>query len=635
MSVQAGIWHFDGRPAERDFLETISRAFAKYGPDGEAVCVQGPVGMVYRALHTTPESRLERQPHVCPTGIIVTWDGRLDNRDELFLELHNEILSDKTDLSLVRAAFERWGRDCFAKFIGDWAASIWDPRSQELLLARDYAGVRHLFYYAKPKSVTWCTYLEPLALCGDNFTLCDEYLAGYLAMYPKGHLTPYNEIRSVPPGHFVSFRHGHFGAHRFWAFNPRVTTRYNTDAEYEEHFRHLFRQAVRQRLRSDSPVLADLSGGLDSSSIVCMADDILAKETIDTPAFDTFSVLLFDEPGDEDVTYIKRLQEQRGCVGHCVELREGGDIFSFDNSSFVATPGLDGRSDFHLAKAAVIEKGGYRVLLSGFGGDELLGQTQDPVELVADALHGLHVRDTVKQLRVWSLLLRRPWLHLLYEACLMQVARNTSTTGMTMLDPWVNPAFAKKQRLSALQAAQEEGSLTWLPTVRSSFNTVLGLARARTQAKPSTEETRYPYLDQRLVEFLISIPAEQLLRPGQRRSLMRRALAGFLPAELLVRKTKSFGGRSMSISIDKHWDRLEDILKSPLIAQLGYVKKEEFRNSLLDVKSGKLPRYFLRSLKALFLELWLREAIAQGVIALQPGCPALIGTEVAQQTFSA
>src|SRR6266850_5488398 len=109
MSVQAGIWNLDENPVDRDFLASIGHALAKYGPDGETTFFEGPVGMVHRPFHTTSESRLECQPHVSVTGMVMTWDGRLDNRDELFLQLHNEIFSDRTDLALVDAAFRRWG----------------------------------------------------------------------------------------------------------------------------------------------------------------------------------------------------------------------------------------------------------------------------------------------------------------------------------------------------------------------------------------------------------------------------------------------------------------------------------------------------------------------------------------------
>src|SRR5260370_22902338 len=242
MSVQAGVWNYDGKPVDRDFSDKIRRELAECGPDGETTFFDDSGGTLYRSFHTTPESRLERQPHVSDSGKVFTWDGRLDNRDELIPQLHSNLTADHTDLALVEAAFECWGTNSFAMLIGDWALAIWDPRDKELILARDYAGIRHLFYYPKSKSVICCSHLESIALCGDQFTLCDEYFAGYLALWPEAHLTPYREIHSVPPGKFGSVRNETVSIHSYWTFNPQLKTRHKSDAEYEEHFRYLFRQ---------------------------------------------------------------------------------------------------------------------------------------------------------------------------------------------------------------------------------------------------------------------------------------------------------------------------------------------------------------------------------------------------------
>src|SRR5580692_1557682 len=279
MSVQAGIWNFDGSPVDRKLLADISESLKHHGPDGESCHVDGSVALLYRPFHTTAESRREKQPYSSHRGFILTWDGRLDNRDELIPELHSKLEAHPTDVAIVAAAFDRWETDCFHRLVGDWAVSIWKPEQRELLFATDYMAIKHIFYYHKNDKVWWSTDLSPLVLLsGAKFHVDDDYIAGYFAHSPDGHLTAYREIREVPPGQFVRIRNGNASIERFWRFSPKSRIRYKTDAEYEEHFRHLFRQSVRRRLRSDSPILAELSGGLDSSSIVCMADDIIASE---------------------------------------------------------------------------------------------------------------------------------------------------------------------------------------------------------------------------------------------------------------------------------------------------------------------------------------------------------------------
>src|SRR5258708_754876 len=209
MSVQAGILNFDGRPTDRAALGQLNSALEQYGPDGSSTYVDRPLGIADRAFHTTLEARLEHQPHRSTRGIVITWDGRLDNRDELIPQVWDELTDERTDVAIVIAAYEKWGTDCFRKLIGDWAVSIWNSHDQDLLLARDYLGVRHLYYHAKDHSVVWCTNLAALVLLsGTQFTLNDEYIAGYLALWPEAHLTPYREIHAVPPGKFVRIRDG-------------------------------------------------------------------------------------------------------------------------------------------------------------------------------------------------------------------------------------------------------------------------------------------------------------------------------------------------------------------------------------------------------------------------------------------
>lgn len=261
MSVQAGIWHFDAKPVDANALSRLGCVAAEFGPDGESQHLSGSVGMLYRPFHTTTESRAECQPLI-GNQYVLTWDGRLDNRDDLAASLRAFLPIGPTDVAIVGAAFERWGTDCFGKLRGEWAASIWSSRDNQLILARDYIGVRQLFYYPQPHKVVWCTILRALAQEG-NFNVCDEYIAGYLAFKPAADLTPYCELRSVPPGGFVCIRSTKLTTHFYWRFDPRQKTRYRTDAEYEDEYFHLLSASVRCRLRSDRPVLAALSGGLD------------------------------------------------------------------------------------------------------------------------------------------------------------------------------------------------------------------------------------------------------------------------------------------------------------------------------------------------------------------------------------
>src|SRR5260370_42678723 len=124
MSVQAGMWNLDGESVDREFLVQTSQSLSEYGPDGEWTCFNGPVGMLYRPFHTTPESRLERQPRIAESGKIVTWDGRLDNRDELIKQLGNLVTEEESVVGVVAAAVDRRGTDYVARLDGAGTLAI-------------------------------------------------------------------------------------------------------------------------------------------------------------------------------------------------------------------------------------------------------------------------------------------------------------------------------------------------------------------------------------------------------------------------------------------------------------------------------------------------------------------------------
>jgi asparagine synthase (glutamine-hydrolysing) len=632
MSVQAGIWNIDGKPVDEALLVKIGQASAGFGPDGEVIKCNGEVGWLYRPLHTTAESHCERQPHCFAHGNVLIWDGRLDNREALISALGDYLTTASSDVVIVAAAFERWGTGCFAKLIGDWALSIWNPNQKTLTLARDFAGVRQLFYRSQKDKIVWCSHLAVLALSTAGLSLNAEYVAGLLTLWPEAHLTPYLEIQCVPPGKFVTIGQQTIRTNAYWVFNPLTKCRYKKDEEYEEHFRYVFRQAVRRRLRTDSPVLAELSGGLDSSSIVCMADDILAHEGAEAPRVATFSCYDLDEPDEEDVRYLATVETKRHQTGHHAELRSTGDTLAMQYGSFAANPGFGVREEVKEVRSEIIKRFGYRVLLSGLGGDELLGQTLDPRILLADLIRQFRIGQLAKETLEWSLRSRRPFVRLLINAFLLNLPQSirSHVDKGAHVEKWINKHFARRHKLSSRRLRAAGGSWLWPASARDAFQTISALTCQMNMVAPNSYETRYPYLDQTLLEFLISIPAEQLLRPGESRSLMRRSLKGLLPAAILSRRTKSGMGRCITITLEKHWRHLEPILRSCLLGHLGYVDQPSFFAALTELKNGILSPHVFRLLQALSCELWLRDATDRGVIAIPPSSPIVKADDMAE-----
>ena len=621
MSVQAGIWNFDGRPVHRELAVSFSEALKSQGPDDEGTYCKGNIAMLYRPFHTTAESWAEKQPYFSRRGYILTWDGRLDNRDELIADLGSLVRHQPTDVEIVATALDVWQTEAFCRFIGDWAVSIWRSEEQELILATDYMAVRHVFYHLKENSIWWSSDLGPLVLFSENkFRIDDDYIAGYIALAPDAHVTPYREIRQVAAGQFVRIRNGHVRAERYWRFNPKSRIRYKTDAGYEEHFRHLFRQAVRRRLRSDSPILAELSGGLDSSSIVCMADDILAKEGAPTPRVDTLSFCDQTEPNGDDFVFLQRIEEKRGRAGtHIDASRLGMSPDSLRYPDFTPLPGRLGNAcQLEAERAAVVRDGGYRAILSGIGGDEFLGGVPNPRVQLADLIVQFRFVNLTKQLIAWSLAKRVPGIQLLSQSLLLLVpsALRCRLLKEAQVEPWIEEEFSKRTNLSLRQLGPKDIFGMWLPSRRADISCLIAMSNMiakRMSPSLELEEARYPYLDQTLIEFLLSIPTSQLLRPSERRSLMRRSLVGIVPQEVLTRQTKQVGVRTPVVGLERNLEELQVAFQSALTSQKGYINQRRLFEALKAAKEGRKSN-IPRLIKAVSLEFWLRDLNTLGLL---------------------
>lgn len=390
MSVQFGIWNQDGGPVDSRHVDKARALLTPYGPDGCYCYHRNNISILYHAFCTTKESRSEAQPHVTSSGSILAWDGRLDDRAGLIRRLHGDVTTASTDIEIVAKAYERWGNDCFAMLVGDWALSLAEPHNHSLILAKDHIGTRHLYYRCDDDQVIWSTILDPLVLlAGKTLALCEEYIAGWFSFFPGTHLTPYIGIHSVPPSCSVLLGRGKHAVRKYWDFDASKRIRYRTDAEYEEHFRVVFAEAVRRRLRSDSPILAELSGGMDSSSIVCMADTLIANGGFETLRLDTLSYYNDSEPNWNERPYFTKVEEKRGRTGCHIEVgKQQSFAFALDSERFMAAPGSNGGppNDASRRFAAWMSSQGSRVMLSGIGGDEVLGGVPTPTSELADLL---------------------------------------------------------------------------------------------------------------------------------------------------------------------------------------------------------------------------------------------------------
>jgi asparagine synthase (glutamine-hydrolysing) len=232
-----------------------------------------------------------------------------------------------------------------------------------------------------------------------------------------------------------------------------------------------------------------------------------------------------------------------------------------------------------------------------------------------------------KEIGKWSAVKRRPWIHLLAGALMelspvwvLQRLQERET-----LERWINEDFARRHNIFRRLIEVDNQTGFKLPSSRALANTIISISRNMAK-RPSTmmvpEESRYPYLDQTLVEFVSSIPSTQLLRPGERRSLMRRALAGIVPQEILARRTKQVGARTPLLALANNWDELLNLFKDPVSSEMGYIDTARIHRSLEAAKAGK-SIHLHHLFKAISLEVWLRDLMSRDVITDDRACRGL------------
>jgi asparagine synthase (glutamine-hydrolysing) len=612
MSVIFGVRNVEGKSVEKQFLLDLSRATDRFTHDGISFRTLGQVGMGFQ-LFRTHERSDQSHPTLDPRGNMVSLDGRLDNYADL-CGLLGFNPHETNDPEIVLAAFERWGEACFSRFIGDWALALWAGSSGALYLARDHAGSRTLYYEREKDCIIWSTSLETFFVGGRGHDLDEGFAACYLACQPIRDLTPYKTIRAVPPAHFVKLHGGETTCHAHWQWMATGTISYRTDQEYEEHFVSLFRRSVERRTGPGAAIIAHLSGGMDSTSIVCMSD--LIRRTSGTAPeglIDTLSFFDESEPSWNERPFFTAVEKSRGRTGIHFETSFMNQSFEPPDSSQgrYLLPGMDSGSAEQARKLDLrLDGGGYRIILSGIGGDELLGGVPTPLPELANLLVRGQVNRLFAQAVEWSLVRRTPIFKILFETFAFSGALYQLLPGArSKMPPWLAPHLCnlcpergralglEKKRLGRSPSAISNGLAWWsiLETLPHLHPSIV-----------SRREFRYPFLDRDLVDFLFRVPREQLVRPGRRRSLMRRALKEIVPVEVLERRRKAHLVRGPIAAMQAFQATIESSIANSARSELGWVDPERLRQAVNRAIDGADPKWSMAIMRAISLELWLK-----------------------------
>ena len=471
---------------------------------------------------------------------VLSWDGRLDNRSDLILRLKNSLQEDTSNAAIALAVYERWGANGFVHLIGDWSVVIHDHANRTIVLASDFAGVRPLYYCVQPRGVRWSSRLQYLVDETGISELDEQYARAFLLFGGCPNRTPYKGIHSVPPGHAVSVCGNETKLHRFWSLPVADEIRYRDERRYAEQLSALFQEAVSVRLQNESPVLAELSGGLDSSSAVSMANHLIRSGAV--PATRLASVG-FVWRNSLDEPFIREVESFCGIEGVHISTHDV-PVIACDQVGN-AMP-----EEFQPLRAAIAAKAAERgatTVLTGMNGDLMMGNWFDDSLQVAGFVRRLRFGRAWEDALAWSKILRLPVYRILSQAVRAALPpRLTSAAIYTAPDGSYAPRNTETSFVAGLKEIEAESlfSNAWMqspPERRRYFQSLSTLLELRILQPPESLQHldyTHPFAHRPLVEFLMSVPVEVLCRPGEPRRLMRSALSDLWPLKLQKRRSK-------------------------------------------------------------------------------------------------
>jgi len=606
MNEIGGIVNLNQTPVDPGELNDLVRSLSFYGCDESSTVLSGSAGVCFCAYHTTTRSKVTTQPLTLKNGGIVTFDGVVQNRNELLKAL--DLSPAMSDVEIVATGLTLHGSTFIKQIVGNFALVWWDQIEHRLLMARDHIGSKPLYYRMTKQVIRFASEVSVLL---DNLSytdLDDEYVAGFLGAGPKTDLTAYALVKAVKPAHFLEATQKGVESHRFWTLANVSPLTYKRDAEYEAHFNVVAREAVTKVIeRVDGPIFSELSGGLDSTAIVCLADEVTAK--LGRPPIETISRVHDDSPSSDEREFIQIVEERRRRQG--VHLREEDfPLLSPVDAKF----SVNGPNPFycfskhHRAVCKTLLSRGVRTLLSGKGGDQVLGGNPSGIPELADLIVRGRMFAFARSIRTWSLGNRDPLFPLIgpsFRAALKTHAPQFAQSVPSSPPGWIASSFRKRIQLNP---APESDSRYRLPSdldQSAGFASVVTSVAAQYRRHWGNIEVLYPWLYRPLVEFMQAIPFAQRVRPGENRSLMRRSLQGVLPERIVHRRGKRSPSEALVRAIRREFPRLQSLLDKPLLADYGYADPRELKSTLIRARDGS-DLTSLSIVLAVSLEVWLR-----------------------------
>ena len=502
MSGIAGIVHFDGATVDPRLLRGMTDSMAVRAPDREQIWVDGPVGFGHALLRTTDDHGDDRQLTTLDGEVWITADARIDARTDLVRKLDARVdgsLRRSSDAELILHAYDVWGERCVEHLLGDFAFAIWDGRTRSLFCARDHFGVKPFFYATVPGGVVFSNTLDCVRLHPEVSTALNEVAIADFLLHGWNQdpaATTFAGVQRLPAAHTLTMEQAGHRTRRYWTIPSDGRLRYRRAHEYVDSFKELLRVAVGDRLRANAVSVA-MSGGLDSTSIAATARQLMSDRNGRSPL--RAHTVVYDSLIPDNERHYAGIAAE--ALGVPISFFAADQYRPFDGweQSSLRTP--EPASDpFLLMRLRLLRQvaGDSRVLLCGDGGDEVLW-----CSYVVDVLGKMTLRELGGQIgRSLVLYRQRP--------------------GAGIRARLKGRATSDHEHPLRPEAFRRLTTSPWAWHFESSDPGVTGIPL----------ETRYPFLDIRLVTHLLAMPPFPWFI---NKLLLREAMRGTLPEGVIGR----------------------------------------------------------------------------------------------------
>jgi asparagine synthase (glutamine-hydrolysing) len=624
VSAIFGTWNRDDRPLSPDALARMGVALSHHG-HVETIVARGSVALGDRQRSATAGDR--GSPHdFC---FLTTFSGRLDDRGDLVGRLRDSKLSTaSTDVELVAAAYHAFGASFLDHLTGEFALAIFDPAQRFLLLARDAVGTRPLYYHATPARVLFASEAKAIFVDAHARPEADEAVIADLvlnALVSAAHesRTCFRDIHAVTPAHLVLISASEIRIRRYWDFSPELPCRHRSVEEYADDLGARFTKAVQRRAGGSLPVAVSVSGGLDSSAVVCEAEHGRRAAPEGRPPVLPFSYLSRPDSLSDEREFLTAIEQEYGMPIERVDGLPSGIMQSAGAAAWHGeSPLLDPQWNLTTAFLSHVRRRGAGTLLAGHWGDQVL-------------FEDLYLIDMVRQGRVLTAFSHAlgygGWLSIAPKVFIRQLLRGIvisliPRTALPSLRRWRNRLSPRSKGSSWYTPefrglAQVAAEITWTPppafsrqaaaiyaNVRSPF-LVHGMEWNHKIGAMHGLEMGFPFLDRDLVSLLIAMPGEVSTPDGVPKGLFRKAMAEVLPAPIATRASKAdFTDRVNQGTASEYGDAL-DVLRGGAAANSGWVNIREVESAVNRQRAGgpAADVIFSRSFAELVgLEYWLQ-----------------------------